>query len=112
LWSLALLYFGARYALQGKWWSSLLVVILWVLVVTVAPIVSGDIDASIDEPTSSGTIEMFPGMMDEFDESLPDDIGDRPEIPERPVPGGAFAEETPITSDGLSEIEPEVTDLP
>jgi hypothetical protein len=38
IWQLALLYLGARHGLNGKWWSSLLVVTLWVLLAVLAPV--------------------------------------------------------------------------
>lgn len=49
LWSLALLYTGARRALDGRWWSSALVVIAWVLVLVIVPVLSGAISVPEDE---------------------------------------------------------------
>ncbi len=48
IWSMILIYYGARNALRGKWWSSLLVVVVWAIVLTVAPVVTGEVDASIE----------------------------------------------------------------
>jgi hypothetical protein len=45
LWSLILLYFGARYALRGRWWSSVLVVVLWAAFVVLVPVATGQITA-------------------------------------------------------------------
>jgi hypothetical protein len=45
VWSLVLIYIGARQALSGRWWSSLLVVIAWMVVVVVVPVITGAIEA-------------------------------------------------------------------
>ncbi|MCA0456007.1 MAG: YIP1 family protein [Chloroflexi bacterium] len=45
VWSLVLIFIGARQALNGKVWSSLLVVVIWVLVVVMVPVVTGTIKA-------------------------------------------------------------------
>lgn len=45
LWSLALLYFGARHALGGHVWSSLLVVVVWMLIAVLVPVLTGTITA-------------------------------------------------------------------
>ena len=45
VWSLILIFIGARQALNGKVWSSLLVVVIWVLVVVMVPVVTGTIKA-------------------------------------------------------------------
>jgi hypothetical protein len=37
LWNLVLLYLGARHALKGKWWASLLVIVAWLVVVILIP---------------------------------------------------------------------------
>ncbi len=44
LWSLVLMYFGARYALQGKRWSAALVVVSWIIVLTILPVATGILD--------------------------------------------------------------------
>jgi hypothetical protein len=58
VWSLLLLYFGARHALRGKWWSSVLVVILWFVVIVVVPVVTGQVAMPTTEeaiiPADSG----------------------------------------------------------
>lgn len=45
LWSLALIYVGARRTLQGRWWSSLIVVIAWVVILVTVPVLTGAITA-------------------------------------------------------------------
>jgi hypothetical protein len=55
VWSLVLIYFGARYALKGKRWAVMLVLVVWVTVVVVAPVVTGAIAA----PTPEGTQEIL-----------------------------------------------------
>jgi hypothetical protein len=45
LWGLLLLYIGARQALRGRWWASLLVVFAWVAVVVVTPVLTGAVAA-------------------------------------------------------------------
>jgi hypothetical protein len=72
LWSLMLIYFGARVALRGRRWSSLLVVASWVIVLVTAPVITGQIDAAADAETAAQdgmpVDGMFPiegGMMGE-----------------------------------------------
>jgi hypothetical protein len=61
LWSLLLLYLGARHALRGRWWASVLVVLAWVTTVTVVPVISGAITAP---PTEEAIVtEGMPGDM-------------------------------------------------
>lgn len=63
LWSLLLIYKGARYSLNGSRWSAALVVIAWALVVVVIPVLTGAVTA----PAVSATdvpgmpLEMRPG---------------------------------------------------
>jgi hypothetical protein len=45
LWTLVLIYIGARNALRGKRWAVALVVIGWVIILTVAPVLTGVIAA-------------------------------------------------------------------
>ncbi len=45
LWSLALIYIGARQALHGRWWSSILVVIAWAVIIVVVPVLTGAVKA-------------------------------------------------------------------
>jgi hypothetical protein len=46
LWELVLLYLGARYTLNGRRWASLLVVVIWVVIIVVAPVITGAINAA------------------------------------------------------------------
>jgi hypothetical protein len=57
LWKLMLLYFGARFALNGRRWSALLVVILWVVVSVVTPVVTG----AVEVPEPADITEPLPG---------------------------------------------------
>ncbi len=45
LWSLLLIYIGARYALHGKRWAALLTLAAWVIVLTVVPVLTGAVTA-------------------------------------------------------------------
>ncbi len=60
LWSALLLYFGARYALGGHWFTSVLVVLMWLAVLIVAPVATGAItapDTVMVEQTSEQTTD-------------------------------------------------------
>jgi hypothetical protein len=79
LWSLALIYFGARFALQGWRWSSMLVVVLWVIILVVAPVITGAVTPPAqDLPPLLDTLPFGPGM------------GPEGEMPGEGFPGGAF----------------------
>jgi hypothetical protein len=58
LWRLVLIYSGARWVLAGKWWSSLLIVLVWAVVLVVAPVVTGHIRAP--EPVTPLSNPIFP----------------------------------------------------
>lgn len=78
LWSLALIYIGARRALGGRWWSSLLVVIAWAVVVVVLPVISGEIQAPEAEMIVEDTIEPLPNDLGlPFDEAPEEESFDR-----------------------------------
>jgi len=66
LWGLLLLYLGARHALRGRWWASLLVVFAWVAIVVVAPVLTGAITAPpTEEAIPTGDLPGdFPGGME------------------------------------------------
>ncbi len=51
VWSLILIYIGARHTLQGKRWASVLVVVIWAILLVVVPVVTGAVKApeTIDE---------------------------------------------------------------
>lgn len=81
VWSLILIYYGARYVLKGKSWSSLLVLVLWVLVSVITPVLTGAVKAPVEEiPWETEMLDIpseLEDMMPEdmfFEEfSLPDD---------------------------------------
>jgi hypothetical protein len=48
LWSLILIYIGARNALRGKRWASAIVVVVWAVLLVVVPVVTGTVKAPED----------------------------------------------------------------
>lgn len=48
LWSLILIYIGARNALRGKRWASALVVVVWATLLVVVPVITGAVKAPDD----------------------------------------------------------------
>lgn len=52
LWQLMLIYYGARHALNGRRWTSVLVVVLWIAVSVVIPVATGAI--KLPEPAPAG----------------------------------------------------------
>lgn len=107
MWSLILLYTGARGVLTGRWWASLLVVLIWVVVLVVMPVVTQDIRAP--EPAATLPELIAPGFGEQGlgdDGSLPFDLNsDVPpfmqnrDAPEEPLPADnpfiAAPEDTP-----------------
>jgi hypothetical protein len=93
LWSLILLYFGARHALKGRVWTSLFVVVAWVVVLVVVPVATGTIKApeTATEIGIDGEMPFDPSMQgsefpsDTFDPSLQ---------------GGAIEGESPLNGQG------------
>lgn len=85
LWSLSLLYLGARYALKGRTWSATLVVLIWAGVLVVGPVVAGWVEAPQDETQS----EIVPDSDIPFDPSL------QPTDPSLDGSGGESVPETP-----------------
>ncbi len=65
LWSLVLIYIGARHALRGQRWAVLLTLAAWVVVLTVVPVLTGAVAAPQPELE-----EMAPPMF----EMLPEDM--------------------------------------
>jgi hypothetical protein len=57
LWSLTLLFTGARRSLRGRWWAAALIVIIWVMLALLLPVVTGAV-----QPYSSGaeSVELMP----------------------------------------------------
>ena len=101
LWSLALIYIGARRALQGRWWSSVLVVIAWAVIIVVVPVLTGAIKAS--EQGQNIDLESL-GLPSDALDVLP------PEFLENMMGSGASLSETPeleqsIITEASSEAE-------
>lgn len=98
LWSLALVYGGARHALGGRIWAAGIVLLLWVGVQVVLPVATGAVDAQtlLGEDSSGG------GEMP-IDGELPPDMGGMP-------PGMEFGGEIPpdaATTEDSFEFVPE-----
>ncbi|MBC8100294.1 MAG: YIP1 family protein [Armatimonadetes bacterium] len=101
LWSLMMIYFGARFALDGRRWASLLVVLSWLVFSVVAPVATGIIP--IPEPVAAEEI---------LDEGIPGELPFDPgELPFDPSQSGdlpfdddsAATEELLVTEEVTSE---------
>jgi hypothetical protein len=82
LWTLALLYIGARNALRGKRWAVALVVVMWVAVLVVLPVLTGAIAApeQASNITEPNIIDQLPEQREIPEELvLPDAEGSPPE---------------------------------
>lgn len=92
IWSLLLIYFGARHALQGHRWAAALVVVLWVAVQVILPVATGAVDA---QKLSGGETPIDGGMMPGMGE-MPID-GGMPDggLPDGGLPDGMPSEELP-----------------
>jgi hypothetical protein len=93
LWSLALLYFGARNALHGPRLGALFIVVFWAVIIVVVPVLSGAVaapDAEEEIPTEG--VEGFPPGSEIFGPGSEFPSGEFPsgEFPEGEVPGGEF----------------------
>ncbi|HEX2623564.1 MAG TPA: Yip1 family protein [Phototrophicaceae bacterium] len=104
LWALMMLYFGARFALNGSRFASVLVVICWVLISIVTPVVTGAIKApeTVVDLNGGDGLEVLP----------PDFSGEQP--PTDGLPGGEFSTdgdvESPVeTQEAGSETDGDVT---
>ena len=116
LWTLGLVYIGARHALRGRVWVALLVVLLWAMLIVVIPVTVGTIEAPVEatNPISPAEFppdgEFFPGddmLAPEFDGDAADDTSsattdDVPESSmsiesEHPVPINSLKSRTGIT---------------
>jgi hypothetical protein len=100
IWSLILIYVGARNALHGKRFASLLVVAAWAVVLVVLPVVTGAVKA----PEASEVV--LPELI--TDPSLAPDGGMSPELsdPFGASSEGAFSEITPEAKGDSFTIEP------
>lgn len=86
VWSLVLIYIGARTTLNGKHWAVALVLVVWVLVLVVVPVITGAIAAPAP-PESALDESLLPEQL-----TLPDD-------------GTGTLEEVP-SSEGVPNAEP------
>jgi hypothetical protein len=112
LWSLMLVYFGARFALGGWRIVAFLVVIAWALIQIGAPVITGTITAQSAEETpiiEDGMGGEFPTDMD--GDGIPDDPSQSgmipPESTDEPLQGGNFD----IPDERGGEAEPEAPDV-
>lgn len=107
LWSLLLVYKGARYALNGRRWVALMIAIFWVAVLIVVPAVTGAYDPAAAESESGAPTEMMPGA--EF-EGMPGEG-----MPEELLPGAVELEpgEVLVRPSGMgAEAEVEIEAAP
>ncbi len=82
LWTLVLLYIGARNALRGKRWAAWLVIVMWVAVLVVVPVLTGAIAAPEQAANNlePNIIEQLPEQREiPQDMVLPDVEGSQPE---------------------------------
>lgn len=107
VWSLVLIYFGARFALHGKRWSSVLVVVIWVVVLVFTPVLTGAITAPEPEPDNNG-LDM--GTFPLGPEATPD-LGGGAGF-EFNGEGGGEGEEPLIKPGGEGETEGESSETP
>lgn len=103
LWSVILLYFGARYALKGHWLTSMLVVVAWIAFAVAAPVVTGQIKAPETVTEIPFEDEMMPPDMDFMDEEAPFDPsiegGAEGEMPFEPSVEGDLSGEAEMQGD-------------
>lgn len=81
LWSLILLYVGARHALGGRWWAVVIIVAIWIAFVLLLPVLTGAI-----EPLEATTSEA--GAPNQLNPGIPEDTG----IPMDGIPPGPESE--------------------
>ncbi|MBZ0308381.1 MAG: YIP1 family protein [Anaerolineae bacterium] len=102
IWSLVLIYIGARHVLLGKWWASLLVVIAWSVLIIVLPVLSGDIEAP--QP-----VESFADLLQQGNTGFD---GGGPDVPSVSNPFERGVEATPevtLSAESTPELTPEAT---
>lgn len=123
LWSLLMIYFGARVVLGGNRLVVMFVIIAWVALLIITPVVTGAIQVeSADVPTDETIIEVPPmselppsdieGMMNPFEEMTPDaTMGEF--TPDAPMfemtPDAMMGEFTPDAPMFEVTLEPEMT---
>jgi hypothetical protein len=103
LWSLLLIYKGARHTLGGSWWSAAFVVVAWALIVVVVPVMTGAVAAPAAE---IAPMEMAPGgPMDDSGMNVP--VPDGSLLPPGDVdlaaPAGQSELPVPDTQDTVEE---------
>lgn len=117
LWSLILIYVGARNTLHGKRWASLLVVVVWATLLVVVPVVTGAVKAP-EIPAEQTLPEIqLPGSDVPSDGSTPGDLTVPGETNQTGELQGRFAEENPgsavqTTPESNSVIEPAIPESP
>ncbi len=89
IWSLILIFIGARQALNGKVWAVLLVVVIWVSVVVMVPVITGNIAAP------EVAVEPLPEPIVLPDADLSTSEGGQQEIPTDDLAGTDNVEATP-----------------
>lgn len=94
LWSALLLYFGARYALGGHWFASVLVVLMWLAVLIVAPVATGAIKALEAAP-----VEQSIGQTD-WSSLQSGSQGNTEIIPDKGAAGGEAQPASPVRPGG------------
>lgn len=99
LWKLMLLYFGARFALNGRRWAALLVVVLWGIVSIVAPVVTGEIDPP---ESSEQALPEFEGELPFDDPFFQDDEEFDPFSDDSPSPEST----SEFSNGGLTDGDP------
>lgn len=113
LWTLLLVYFGARYSLHGKWLASLIALVAWVIVLVLIPVLTGDIEAEDPATDDVNSDTLFPDdsnfspndlFPEEFFPDFPrDQFSDGVSDAEGEMPDASFGDELSNESD--NELE-------
>jgi hypothetical protein len=112
LWSLILIYVGARNTLQGKWFASAIVVVAWMLLLVVMPVVTGTIKAPEaaaenvipGDPSFSPDGEIPSGLTDPFGQPVDGNMIET--TPEASSEGGLNTQASGDSSE--ADVTPEV----
>lgn len=113
VWSLILIYVGARNSLQGKRWASVLVVVVWATLLVVVPVVTGTVKA-----TEIIDVESLPELQTPGgDVTIPEELLVPGEENQSGELQGRFAEEqsgagVETTPDPSMMIEPAIPESP
>jgi hypothetical protein len=95
LWSLILLYMGARHALDGSPTAAMLVVVFWLLIAVFVPVLTG----AVTPPEAAAAEPIVPDLMNPSMEGASGDVGDEvifPEGTEIAFPSEGAAPEAPV----------------